>query len=332
MATKPTVIKKRFKISHNLNDLPGNGDVDVLVAAATTSSTGIGTYTGASTNITASVATTSATGLGDYTAGTDGVGSTLVYSNADGKMDGVYLTETMTVVVKDATDPIHNGYYTVTSVLGGGQDITLTRNTSYDTTAELDTKTATVTYGTVNAGKKFKFAVESATELDAGEVTVSALDGIGDTLVFNALTMDGVTISLNDKLLIKDATNAMHNGIYTAGTPGVSSVTLTRNTSFDFSTELISGVTAKVTGGTVNINRVYTATVSSGDMDVSTKSFAMSYQPEVCVFARRAIYRTGGFSRWRKFATKNTLALAITAANTAYGGTLYLVNESDFAL
>lgn len=69
-------------------------------------------------------------------------------------------------------------------------------------------------------------------------------------------TLDGVTLSAQDRVLLKDQTNAFDNGIYTwLG----SALPLNRTVDADSATEL-SGATVTVQRGTVNADRVYHTT------------------------------------------------------------------------
>ncbi len=69
-------------------------------------------------------------------------------------------------------------------------------------------------------------------------------------------TLDGVTLAVNDRILLKDQTAAAENGIYvwTGGTAA-----LTRALDADSGPEL-SGATTTVQRGTVNADRVYRST------------------------------------------------------------------------
>lgn len=74
-----------------------------------------------------------------------------------------------------------------------------------------------------------------------------------------AFVVDGYTTVLNDRILLKNQSNAIQNGIYkvtTAGTSGVSAV-LTRATDYDNSIagEVFAGDTVFVTNGSTNINQ-----------------------------------------------------------------------------
>jgi hypothetical protein len=88
--------------------------------------------------------------------------------------------------------------------------------------------------------------------------------GVGATLTITAtgtLTIDGVTVPLNDRILVKDQANAKQNGIYrvsTAGAVGVSAV-LTRALDSNNSTagELGTGDFIYVVSGTANGTKAF---------------------------------------------------------------------------
>ncbi len=69
-------------------------------------------------------------------------------------------------------------------------------------------------------------------------------------------TLDGVTLAVNDRILLKDQTAAVENGIYVWTGGGVA---LTRSLDADTGAEL-SGSTVTVQRGTVNADRVYRVT------------------------------------------------------------------------
>lgn len=81
--------------------------------------------------------------------------------------------------------------------------------------------------------------------------------GVGKTLTAPAvgvLTVDGVALVLNDKILVKDQASAIDNGLYkvtTAGTVSVAAI-LTRDTGLDQNAEAVPGHTVAVTAGTDN--------------------------------------------------------------------------------
>ena len=90
--------------------------------------------------------------------------------------------------------------------------------------------------------------------------------GVGATLTNSgsqaALTLDGVTLVVADRVLIKDQTTAAQNGIYVVTTvgDGSSNWVLTRATPEDQPTELSGGAFVFVEQGTLNANNGYVFT------------------------------------------------------------------------
>jgi hypothetical protein len=84
--------------------------------------------------------------------------------------------------------------------------------------------------------------------------------GVGATLTNSgtqaALVIDGITLNTNDRVLVKNQTSQLQNGIYTVTDIGSVSTNwvLTRATDMDQSAEVDGGDFTFVTGGTVNDN------------------------------------------------------------------------------
>jgi len=84
--------------------------------------------------------------------------------------------------------------------------------------------------------------------------------GVGATLTNSgtqaALVIDGITLNTNDRVLVKNQTSQLQNGIYTVTDTGSVSTNwvLTRATDMDQSAEVDGGDFTFVTGGTVNDN------------------------------------------------------------------------------
>lgn len=84
--------------------------------------------------------------------------------------------------------------------------------------------------------------------------------GVGATLTNSgaqaALVIDGVTLVLDDRVLVKNQTSQLQNGIYVVSNIGSGSTNwvLTRASDFDTSAEVNGGDFVFVTGGTVNDN------------------------------------------------------------------------------
>ena len=65
-----------------------------------------------------------------------------------------------------------------------------------------------------------------------------------------ALTVDGVTVVLNDRILVKDQTNAAHNGIYTVTAVGAASPA----TAWTLTRAADANTTTKIAGAVVNVD------------------------------------------------------------------------------
>ena len=110
--------------------------------------------------------------------------------------------------------------------------------------------------------------------------------GVGATLTNSGtqgtLTLDSTAANLNDRILVKDQTNAFENGIYVVTNVGGASTNwvLTRATPEDQPSELTGGSFVFVEEGTLNANNGYTfthtgaPTFGTTDLDVSQFSGA----------------------------------------------------------
>jgi hypothetical protein len=87
---------------------------------------------------------------------------------------------------------------------------------------------------------------------------VNGASGVGATLTNSgtlaALSIDGVALAVGQRVLVKDQTTALQNGIYTVTNIGSGSVAwiLTRATDFDSVSQMIRGNVVEVISGTTN--------------------------------------------------------------------------------
>jgi len=93
------------------------------------------------------------------------------------------------------------------------------------------------------------------------------------------LIIDGVTLALDDRVLIAGQLDKMQNGIYTVTTLGVSGTTeavLTRADDFDESTKIANGMIIPVDGGDVNAGTRWKLTTGAAPfvLDSVTLDFA----------------------------------------------------------
>lgn len=86
------------------------------------------------------------------------------------------------------------------------------------------------------------------------------------TQTIAALSVDGVTLALNDRILVKDQTSTLQNGIYRLSTLGSTTVpwVLTRANDADSASE-IGGAIVNVDSGTTNGARLFTAAFKTTD-------------------------------------------------------------------
>lgn len=85
----------------------------------------------------------------------------------------------------------------------------------------------------------------------------TALSGLGA----GAITIDGVSLSNGDRVLLKDQTTPSENGIYTIGNIGVDAA-FTRATDADADEEVTQGMSCLVVEGTVNARKLYVLTTA----------------------------------------------------------------------
>ena len=128
-------------------------------------------------------------------------------------------------------------------------------------TPTVSTDAATKQYvDDVAQGLNIHAASYAATTANLNATYSNGSSGVGATLTNAgtqaAFTTDGVTPSLNDRILVKDQTAAAQNGIYTLTTVGSGSTNwvLTRATDFDTPTEIAGGDFTFVDNGTTLAN------------------------------------------------------------------------------
>jgi hypothetical protein len=160
----------------------------------------------------------------------------------------VTLTGTQTLTNKTLTSPVITGGTTVT-VPSGAYD--LVNKTYVDSTAQ-----------GLNFHQSCKYA--TATTLPAYTYN-NGSSGVGATLTANAvgaLSIDGSTPSVNDRILVKNetSTNAPYNGAYTVTTVGNGSTAWVMTRATDFNTagsgpnQIDAGDFFLITAGTTNAN------------------------------------------------------------------------------
>ena len=139
--------------------------------------------------------------------------------------------------------------------------------------------------------------VASAAAL-AASTYANGTNGVGATLTANAngaLTIDGVAMSTNDRVLIKDQTDAAQNGVYVVTNAGGASATfvLTRATDTDSAAEMTGGTFVFAEQGTANADNGFVFTHNGsptmGTTDLTVSQFSGAGQ----ITAGAALTKTG---------------------------------------
>lgn len=92
------------------------------------------------------------------------------------------------------------------------------------------------------------------------------------TVATPGTTLDGVTLAVNDRILLKDQSTASQNGIYVWTASGAA---LTRTTDADGAGELAPNVTVLVSEGTVNADKAFTIS-SDAAITIGTTSITFA--------------------------------------------------------
>jgi hypothetical protein len=139
--------------------------------------------------------------------------------------------------------------------------------------------------------------------------------GVGATLTNAgtqaALVIDGVTVALNDRILVKNQTTQEQNGIYSATNLGTIATNwvLTRTTDYDTSAQITTGTYTIVAEGTVNADNLFIMTTNSTIIVGTTAIVFSSFNSAANLSATAPLTLTG-----------NVLALT-TPLTPTFGGT-----------
>ena len=162
-----------------------------------------------------------------YSNGTAGVGATLTNSGSQAALtiDGVTLSASDRVLVKDQTNAAHNGIYVVTTVGSGSANWVLTRATPEDQPAELSGGAFVfVEEGTANGDNGYVFTHNGLPTFGTTDLDVAQFSGAGQVIAGAGLVKSGNTVDTNpdnssievasDQLRVKalGITNAMLAG------------------------------------------------------------------------------------------------------------------------
>lgn len=155
--------------------------------------------------------------------------------------------------------------------------------TTTQTPADNSTKIATTAYvDNAVLGQNFKEAVGATTTANLIGVYLNGSSGVGATFTYTATgvdTIDGVSLTLGMRVLLKNQTTAFQNGLYvvtTAGSIGIAGI-LTRTTDGDQSTDWKAGDSVFVTAGTTQSTTTWAYTgIDSPTMGSTSLTFAQT--------------------------------------------------------
>src|SRR5210317_1984942 len=150
----------------------------------------------------------------------------------------------------------------------------------------------------VAQGLDAKPSTRAATTADLSTTYSNGSSGVGATLTAGsngAIVIDGVSLSVNDRVLVKDQSTAAENGIYRVTTQGDGSTAfvLTRATPEDQPEELTGGAFVFVEEGTANANNGYVFTHTGAPTFGTTSLDVAQFSGAGQITAGAALSKTG---------------------------------------
>src|SRR6056300_619227 len=150
----------------------------------------------------------------------------------------------------------------------------------------------------VAQGLDTKPSTRAATTADLSATYSNGSSGVGATLTAGsngAIVIDGVSLSVDDRVLVKDQSTAAENGIYTVTTQGDGSTAfvLTRATPEDQPEELTGGAFVFVEEGTANANNGYVFTHTGAPTFGTTSLDVAQFSGAGQITAGAALSKTG---------------------------------------
>ena len=182
-----------------------------------------------------------------------------------------------TLTNKTLTSPVLNGTLSGTGFL---DEDNMSSNSAVAAASQQSIKAYV---DAVSSGLDLKESSHVATTANLSSAYNNGASGVGATLTNNstqaALTVDGQLMVAGERLLVKDQTAGLQNGIYTVTTVGTGSSNwvLTRATDFDGSpsNEVDSGAFTFVETGTVNADSGWVVT-TDGTITIGTTAISFS--------------------------------------------------------
>lgn len=193
------------------------------------------------------------------------------------------------------------------------------------------------------SGTQWKAAARLAT---AAALAANTYSSGPKTLTANAngaLTVDGVAVAVDDRILVKNEVTGSHNGIYTVTATGGGGApyVLTRATDADSSAELNNGIIITIQVGTANADSIWILTTDAITLDTTSLSFTQL--PILAYTAGTALQlignqfsvttvpiANGGTGQTSASAARTALGVPgkFTATGPGSGGTSWTVNHN----
>ena len=150
----------------------------------------------------------------------------------------------------------------------------------------------------VAQGLDVKDSTRAATTADLSATYSNGSSGVGATLTAGsngAIVIDGVSLSVNDRVLVKDQSTGAENGIYYVSTQGDGSTAfvLTRATNADQPSELTGGSFVFVEEGTANADNGYVFTHNGSPTFGTTSLDVAQFSGAGQITAGAALTKTG---------------------------------------
>ena len=278
-----TVIKIKKSTGSTAPTALGNGELGYTQAAGTQANGGYRLYVGAGTESAGEADHIDVIGGKYFTDLLDHAHGTLTASSAvvvDGNstIDN-WQVDNININANNISSTNTNGNIILDPNGSGVVDVNTSRITNVtDPTQAQDAATKAYVDAT-SSGLDVKASCKYATAAALSAVTyANGSSGVGATLTANAngaLSVDGASPSVDNRILVKDQAAQLQNGIYTVTATGSGSAVfvLTRATDYDTTSEVIDGTFTFVQEGTANADNGYVMT-TNGSITMGTTAIA----------------------------------------------------------